>query len=167
MAAAVFLGSFAAIYFWFPKMFGRTMSPLLGRVHFWMSLPPIVVIFVGMLFIGNAGMQRRLYDPSVYETFRPLHRWNVALTHTAWLLLLGQLFFIYNFIASLLRGAPAADNPWQVGTLEWTHTSSPPAPHNFDVVPTVLHGPHEFSHPQLVDKDWLGQAERLPGDREE
>ena len=26
MAAAVFLGSFAAIYFWFPKMFGRLMS---------------------------------------------------------------------------------------------------------------------------------------------
>ena len=166
MAAAVFLGSFAAIYFWFPKMFGRTLSPTLGRWHFWLTFPPLVVMFVGMLFIGNAGMQRRLYDPSVYEMFRPLHRWNVAITHTGWILFIGQLLFIVNFFRALVRGAPATENPWQVGTLEWTHASSPPAPHNFDVVPVVLHGPHEFNHPQLAGKDWLGQAERLPGDPE-
>jgi cytochrome c oxidase subunit 1 len=157
MAAAVFLGSFAAIYFWFPKMFGRMTSTTLGKIHFWMSFVPIVVIFGGMLLLGNAGMQRRLYDPSVYDTFRPLRRWNVALTHTAWILLAGQLVFVWNFFASLRRGPPAPENPWQVGTLEWGH---------FDGVPTVLHGPHEFNHPQLVDKDWLGQAERLPGDPE-
>jgi cytochrome c oxidase subunit 1 len=166
MAAAVFLGSFAAIYFWFPKMFGKMMSSRLGAWHFGLTLPTLVVIFVGMLFIGNAGMQRRLYDPSVYETFRPLRRWNVALTHTAWILLAGQLLFVWNFFASLWRGKPAPQNPWEVGTLEWTHASSPPAAHNFDAIPTVLHGPHEFNHPQLVDKDWLGQAERLPGDPE-
>jgi cytochrome c oxidase subunit 1 len=166
MAAAVFLGSFAAIYFWFPKMFGKMTSPLLGKLHFWLTLPPMLVIFCGMLVLGNAGMQRRLYDPSVYDTFRALRPWNVALTHTAWLLLLGQMFFVYNFFRSLWRGAPAEDNPWGVGTLEWTHTTSPPAPHNFDTIPTVLHGPHEFNHPQLEGKDWLGQAERLPGDPE-
>jgi cytochrome c oxidase subunit I len=167
MAAAVFLGSFAGIYFWFPKMFGRTMSATLGHVHFWMTFLPIVIIFGGMLVLGNAGMQRRLYDPSVYETFRPLAKWNKGLTHTSWILLAGQLVFMWNLIASRLRGAPAPQNPWQVGTLEWTLASSPPAPHNFAEIPTVLHGPHEFNHPQLTDKDWLGQAERLPGDEPE
>ena len=163
MAAAVFLGSFAGIYFWFPKMYGRTMSHRLGQLHFWLTFVPLVLIFGGMLVIGNAGMQRRLYDPSVYETFRPLKPWNVGITHIAFMLLFGQLFFIWNFFSSLWRGAPAAANPWQVGTLEWTHAASPPAPHNFDEIPTVLHGPHELSHPQLTDKDWLGQAEPLPG----
>jgi len=98
------------------------------------------------------------------ETFRPLAGWNKGITHTAWILLAGQLVFMWNFFASLVRGAPAPANPWQVGTLEWTHAASPPAPHNFAEIPTVLHGPHEFNHPQLTDKDWLGQAERLPGD---
>ena len=38
MAAASFLGSFAAIYFWFPKMFGRNDERALGKVHFWGSV---------------------------------------------------------------------------------------------------------------------------------
>ena len=166
MAAAVFLGSFAAIYFWFPKMFGKTMSPTLGKLHFWFSFPPLVVVFGGMLFIGNAGMQRRLYDPSVYDTFRALHPWNIAHhPHRLAAARRRSSSSSSTSSASLWRGAPAAENPWQVGTLEWTHASSPPAPHNFDAIPTVLHGPHEFNHPQLVDKDWLGQAEALPGER--
>jgi cytochrome c oxidase subunit 1 len=164
MAAAVFLASFAAIYFWFPKMFGRLMSERLGKIHFWMTFVPLFAIFFGMLVLGNGGMQRRLYDPTVYETFRPLQKWNKSLTHIAWILLAGQLVFIWNFFASLVRGAAAPENPWQVGTLEWTHAATPPSPHNFDTIPTVLHGPHEFNHPQVTTKDWLGQAERLPGD---
>jgi cytochrome c oxidase subunit 1 len=162
MAAAVFLGSFAGIYFWFPKLFGRTMSSRLGVLHFWLTFVPLVVVFGGMLLLGNAGMQRRLYDPSVYDTFKPLVPYNQLISHVAYLLALSQLLFIYNFFASLWRGRPAEQNPWQVGTLEWTLTSSPPSPHNFDQVPTVLHGPHEFNHPSLTDKDWLGQAEPLP-----
>jgi cytochrome c oxidase subunit 1 len=166
MAAAVFLGSFAGIYFWFPKMFGRSMSRTLGTIHFAITLPTLVVIFGGMLVLGNAGMQRRLFNPSEYETFRALHPWNVALTHTAFLLGAAQLLFVWNFFASLFRGAPASDNPWSVGTLEWTHAATPPAAHNFAEIPTVRHGPHEFNHPQLEGKDWLGQAEKLPGDPE-
>ena len=35
MAAALLLAAFAAVYFWFPKMFGRMMSERLGKLHFW------------------------------------------------------------------------------------------------------------------------------------
>jgi cytochrome c oxidase subunit I len=166
MAAAVFLGSFAAIYFWFPKMYGRMMSRRLGVLHFWLTFVPLVVVFVGMLFIGNAGMQRRLYDPSVYDTFKPLQIWNFRISQIAYLLALSQLLFIYNFFSSLLRGPKAPQNPWQVGTLEWTCATSPPSAHNFAEIPIVLHGPHELNHPSLAngDKDWLGQTEQLPGE---
>jgi cytochrome c oxidase subunit 1 len=162
MAAAVFLGSFAAIYFWFPKMYGKQLNATLGKLHFWFSFVPINIVFFGMLIIGNAGMQRRLWDPSVYETFRHLVPLQKAISHVAYLLFAAQLLFIWNFIAALVRGKSAAENPWQVGTLEWTCAATPPKPHNFDVIPTVLHGPHELSHPALESKDWLGQAEPLP-----
>src|SRR5512132_1886495 len=37
MGVASIFGMFAALYFWFPKMFGRFMSESLGRIHFWLT----------------------------------------------------------------------------------------------------------------------------------
>src|SRR5581483_9555737 len=162
MAAAVFLGSFAAIYFWFPKMFGRKYSMTLAKLHFWFSIIPINLIFCGMLIIGNAGMQRRLYNASEYVSFRHLFGMSRFISYAAFTLFFGQLFFIVNWFKSVFWGEKAEDNPWQLGTLEWTHTTTPPVHHNFDVIPTVVNGPHEFSNPAVVGKDWLGQAEEMP-----
>ena len=36
-------GIFAAIHYWFPKMFGRHMSETLGKIHFWFT---IVAVFI-------------------------------------------------------------------------------------------------------------------------
>ena len=70
-----------------------------------------------------------------------------------------------NFFAQVFRRPNAEANPWQVGTLEWT-VSSPPPPHNFDPIPTVVRGPHEFSNPEVeraLGRDWIAQTEVLPG----
>jgi len=75
----------------------------------------------------------------------------------------GQLVFVWNFIHSLVAGARAEMNPWQVGTLEWS-IPSPPPHHNYDVIPTVLRGPHELADPAVKERlgrDWIGQAEPL------
>ena len=84
-----------------------------ASIHFWLTLRRrSSSSSCGMLFIGNAGMQRRLYDPSAYETVHVrCTRWNVALSHTAYLLASAQLFFIYNFFASLWRGKKAPRQP--------------------------------------------------------
>ena len=39
-------------------------------------------------------------------------------------------------IATLINGERVGDDPWEANTLEWA-TSSPPPPHNFDVLPPV------------------------------
>src|SRR5215468_6198213 len=57
MAAALLMASFAATYFWFPKMFGRMMSERLGKLHFWPTFLALNVVFDGQLLIGWAGMQ--------------------------------------------------------------------------------------------------------------
>jgi cytochrome c oxidase subunit 1 len=160
MASALLMSLFAAIYFWFPKMFGRMMSEGLGRLHFWLTFVPLNLVFMGQLVIGYEGMQRRLYDPSVYDFLKPLLPLNRGISHAAYLLGAAQLIFVVNFFASLARGTRAAANPWEVGTLEWT-VASPPPHHNFDQIPIVVRGPHELSHPaaRALGRDWLGQAE--------
>jgi cytochrome c oxidase subunit 1 len=160
MASALLLSLFAATYFWFPKMFGRMMSEGLGKLHFWLTFVPLNVVFIGQLVIGYQGMQRRLYDPSVYDFLKPLLPLNQAISHAAYLLGAAQLVFVANFFWSLARGVRAEANPWEVGTLEWT-VASPPPHHNFEQIPVVVRGPHELGHPaaRALGRDWLGQAE--------
>ena len=72
--------------------------------------------------------------------------------------------FVYNWFHSLVRGARASANPWQVGTLEWT-VASPPPHYNFDEIPIVRRGPHELSDPRLkalLGRDWVSQTEIVP-----
>ena len=164
MAAAVLLASFAAIDYWFPKMFGRMMNGPLGKLHFWLTILSLNVVFCGQLLIGFAGMQRRLYDPSAYDFLKPLLKLNRGISHAAFLLGAAQLIFVVNFFWSLARGRRADANPWQVGTLEWT-VPSPPPHHNFDRIPIVRQGPHELGNPRVIEalgRDWLAQDEELP-----
>jgi cytochrome c oxidase subunit 1 len=166
MAAASFLASFAAIYFWFPKMFGRRLHEGLGRAHFWISVVFITLVFLGQMAVGYAGQPRRLWDPHQYTFLRhlgPLNRWT---SYAGFALGLGQLLFVVNFFANVFRRSNAEANPWQVGTLEWT-VASPPPPHNFDPIPVVVRGPHEFSNPDVekaLGRDWIAQTEELPTD---
>src|SRR6185503_12592708 len=148
MSAAVLLGAFAAIYFWFPKMFGRMMNETLGRLHFALTLVTVIVTFGLQLVIGYAGMQRRLADPSAYAFLRPLAPLNRVVSTAAFVMGASQLLFVINFFYSLVRGPRAASNPWEVGTLEWT-VDSPPPHHNFDQIPTVSVGPHELGNPKV------------------
>ncbi len=164
MASATFLGGFAAIYFWFPKMFGREMNATLGRAHFWGTVVLLTFVFVAMHVAGYAGQSRRLYDPFQYAFLRHLASLNRWTSYGAFALGAFQALFAWNFLRSVVAGRKAEANPWKVGTLEWTHAPSPPPHHNYDVIPVVFHGPHEFSRPDVLralGKDWLGQAEAI------
>ncbi|MDA9189450.1 cbb3-type cytochrome c oxidase subunit I [bacterium] len=160
MAASVLLGGFAAIYFWFPKMFGTMMNECLAKVHFWLTILGLNGVFFGMMVVGYAGMHRRIYNPFVYEYLQKLIPINTFITYSAILMGLAQFIFVYNFIHSLWKGKKASDNPWEVGTLEWTIPS--PAPHyNFAEIPLVKCGPHEMGNPNLKDRDFQFQTEEI------
>jgi cytochrome c oxidase subunit I len=164
MAAATFLAIFAAIHFWFPKMFGRLLDERLGKAHFWLSLIFITLLFCGQLAVGYAGQPRRLWDPHQYTFLQHLRPLNRLTSYFAFGLGLTQLLFVYNFFANVFKKSNAEANPWKVGTLEWT-VSSPPAHYNFATIPTVVRGPHELSNPEVaraLGRDWIAQDEELP-----
>jgi len=162
MAASVLLGGFAAIYFWMPKMFGVMMSETWAKIHFWGTMLGLNIVFFGMMLVGYAGMHRRLYNPFVYEFLEKTIPINTWITWGALIMGASQIIFVISFIyAVFFEKEKAGDNPWEVGTLEWTIPS--PAPHyNFDKIPVVKCGPHELGNPSLTgDRDFQYQTEEL------
>ncbi len=162
LAASVLFGVFAFVYFWFPKMFGRKMSPLLGKIHFWLSFILINALFSTMMYVGLHGHMRRIADASAYTFLKPMQPLNIAMGWMALGLVLTQLVFFYNFISSLFLGKKSPPNPWESVTLAW-QTSSPPPEHNFETAPMVYGGPHAYGmdHPQ--GRDFYAQSEPRTG----
>ena len=153
---------FAAVTYWYPKMFGRMMNATLGKIHFWLTFLFYNLTFFPMHNLGISGHMRRIYDPSQYEFLQPLAPLNRFITVSALLLLTVQIPFVVNFIMSWFKGEKAAENPWEANGLEWT-VPSPPPHGNFAKVPTVYRGPYEYSSP-LVEDDFLPQTRKLVSD---
>jgi cytochrome c oxidase subunit I len=159
VVAGIIFALFAAVYYWFPKMFGRTMNEGLGKIHFVLTYIFFNGAFFPMHFLGVAGHMRRIYNPTQYEFLQPMQHWNVFITISALILGASQIFFLYNFCWSLFAGKKAERNPWQANTLEWV-AASPPPHGNFEVQPVVYRGPYEYSSPE-VKEDWLPQDKQL------
>jgi len=159
VVAGIIFALFAAVYYWFPKMFGRMINEPLGKIHFVLTYIFFNGVFFPMHFLGVAGHMRRIYNPTQYEFLQPLQHWNVFITISAFILGASQILFLVNFFWSLFAGKKAERNPWQSNTLEWV-AASPPPHGNFEVQPVVYRGPYEYSSPE-VKEDWLPQDRNL------
>ncbi len=146
VAPGTIFAIFAGIYYWFPKVTGRTFDPFLGKIHFWLSLVFINIVFAPMFWVGMAGVSRRLYDQTVYAHGLAVQPAVELSSWAAWLLGLAQIPFIINFFMSIRKGRTVSDNPWEGTTLEWV-APSPPPHGNFASVPVVYRGPYEYSVP--------------------
>lgn len=124
---------FGAIYYWFPKIFGRMLDDRLGQVQFWWTLIAFNMTFFPMHFLGIDGMPRRIYT---YPSNMGWNFWNLFETVGAFLLGVSVLMFAFNIIKSLRNGEVAPSDPWDGRTLEWSLPSPPPV-YNFAVVPTI------------------------------
>ncbi len=149
VAPGTIFAMFAGIYYWFPKLTGRKMSELLGKLHFWSSFLFINGVFMPMFIQGLAGVSRRLYDGGMaYSHAQDVLHWNKVMSMSAWGLALAQLPFIINLFWSMAKGKKVGDNYWDATTLEWAATTSPPLAHgNFAEIPTVVRGPYDYSLP--------------------
>jgi cytochrome c oxidase subunit 1 len=132
------LATFGAIYFWFPKMFGRMMNETLGSLHFWFTFVPFFTIFFMQHFLGLQGAPRRYYAFTAYDYLKETRGQNLVISIAAMGLIAGQLLFLVNFVWSLLAGKAATANPWEATTLEWT-APSPPPHGNFGAAGPMVH----------------------------
>ena len=72
MGVAAIFGMFSALFFWFPKMFGRHLNEPLGKLHFWITFIGVYAIFMPMHYLGMAGHPRRYSDLSGANFLAPL-----------------------------------------------------------------------------------------------
>ncbi len=158
VAPGTLFGLFAGIYYWYPKATGRMMNETLGKLHFWVSLPAMQLVFFPMFIHGMLGVNRRLYDQTIYQAGKELQWLTEYQSWGAWILGAGQLFFIVNFFWSLRAGKKIAENPWEATTLEWA-TPSPPGHGNFLTPPVAHRGPYEYSVPGAA-ADFLPQFQK-------
>ena len=141
------MGLFAGLYYWWPKMFGKTLNEKLGGWNFWLMFWGISITFGAMHIVGMQGQPRRMVvwpEKLTGEGFFNLHFWNQVATWGAFTIAVGVAFFIVNVVVTARKKERAPLDPWDARTLEWI-TASPPKEHNFDVIPTV-HALDEFFH---------------------
>ena len=121
MGVSSMFGMFAGIYHWFPKMYGRYLNNTIAYIHFWVTIAGAYMIFWPMHYEGLAGMPRRYYDYSIWESFKMFVELNRFISTVAMIVFAAQLLFLFNFFYSIFKGRKVTSlNPWQSNTLEWT-----------------------------------------------
>jgi cytochrome c oxidase subunit 1 len=133
------LGGLAALYYWFPKMTGRTMGEGFGRFSVTLIVIGAHLTFIPLFLAGLEGQQVdifKFFESSDAINSMSLDAFNLIATIGAFVLSVGIVVSIVNAYLAVNRGTRAGHDPWRGETLEWFATSPPP-PHNFDVVPDV------------------------------
>jgi cytochrome c oxidase subunit I len=129
---------FAALLYWFPKMYGRMYSRAAVYAAWFPMFVGFNVLYFTMLVLGWEGMPRRYY--AHLPQYHTLH---VVATVGSWFLVAGLLMFVAALVRAAFKGERVGPNPWGGVTLEWT-IPSPPPKENFAEVPTITTGPYHF-----------------------
>ena len=139
MMGGTIIAFIGGIHHWWPKMFGRMYNETWGKVGFFFVFIGFNLTFFPQFIMGVHGMPRRY--ASYVDEFTIYHQLS---TIGSFVLLIGFIVHLLNFVYSLAAGPKAPPNPWGALTMEWTDAASPPITHNFHHQPVCTHGPYDF-----------------------
>jgi len=159
MGVSPILVVFGAIYHWYPKITGRMLDDLLGKIHFWCTFLGTYAIFLPMHYLGILGVPRRYYAYSNAIDFIPpsVQQANEWISLSALFVAAIQLVFLYNLVWSYFRGKPASPNPWRATTLEWQTPDNPAKHGNWGKdLPVVYRWAYDYNVPG-AEQDFIPQ----------
>lgn len=114
-------GLFAAMHFWFPKIFGRMYDRKLANASWYLLVGGFNMLYFPMFLIGLMGMPRRYYD------YLPMYQTgHMISTAGSWVLVAGLVTMFWGLSKCLHGPRTVGANPWGAATLEWTLPSPPP-----------------------------------------
>jgi cytochrome c oxidase subunit I len=150
MVGGMFIALMGGMHYWWPKMTGKMYNEFWARIAALLVFVGFNLTFFPQFILGSQGMPRRYY--SYLDEYTTLHQLS---TIGSYVLAVGLFIILFYMLHSLFRGAKAPSNPWGGTTLEWTHTTSPPDPHNFQRTPLVTRGAYDF---HLVEELYGGDG---------
>ncbi|SFF94827.1 cytochrome c oxidase subunit 1 [Halobacillus alkaliphilus] len=133
IVGGVVFGIFAALHYWWPKMFGKVLNEKLGKLAFWPFFIGFHLTFFIQHFLGLMGMPRRYW---VFLEGQGLEAGNMISTIGAFLMAIGSVIFLINVVYTAVKEKKVSGDPWDGRTLEWTMPSPPPH-YNFVQTPLV------------------------------
>jgi cytochrome c oxidase subunit 1 len=144
---------FAALYFWWPKMTGRRLNETLGKLHFWLMGPAMLVLTLVMMRVGLLGMRRRVYN---YDTALGLEPYHVVMTIAGFLIGLSVLIFFINIFITMKKGEIVTGNIWESRSPEW-QVPNPMPIHNYEREFEVVGEPYDYGLPGSRYIKFLGE----------
>ncbi len=152
MGVAATLAILGALFFWFPKLFGRRLNESLGKLHFWLTFAGVYLVFMPMHWLGLLSHINHNHGSRISAIAPAISPIRAFVTVAAIVMVFAQGIFLFNFLWSLFRGEKVEQsNPWRATTLEWSVPSPPPANDFGAVDPVVYRGAYEFSVPGLAE----------------
>jgi cytochrome c oxidase subunit 1 len=142
IVGSMVFGFFAGFYYWFPKMVGKRLDPLLGRLHFWLFEIGFVGTFGALFYAGLQGEPR--WSANVAPPFATA---NTIASLFAILIAASVFVAAYNVIHTLIRGEPAVADEWGAKTLEWTVPTPVPLENFEGELPVVTSLPYDYGSP--------------------
>ena len=136
---------FAALHYWWPKMFGRMYNFKTAMIAAGLFFVGFNATYIPLFVAGGVGNPRRIAD--YLDQFAIYHQ---ASTIGSWFMFTALLIMFVNLIVALWTGKRAVADPWGGATLEW-RTASPPPTLNFDGPVDMSRGTYEY--PTTVKDD--------------